>query len=112
MNTELRVEAKSDSEKANEERFHLKANGECKKTQRYQTCKNHLKKKLFSVRARLSHNKMVYKNLLAIEMNKAKVKMNKSVYLVLSKLDISKTLMYEFWYDDIKRKYREKANFC
>ena len=40
--------------------------------------------------------------LLAIEMKKIKVKMNKPVYLGLSILEISKTLMYEFWYDYIK----------
>ena len=38
-------------------------------------------------------------NLLAIEMKKTKVKMNKPLYLGTSTLDISKTLMYEFWYD-------------
>ena len=31
--------------------------------------------------------------------------MNKPVYLGMSILDISKTLMYEFWYDFIKPKY-------
>ena len=35
-------------------------------------------------------------NLLAIEMKNAKVKMNNSVYLGLSILEISKTLMHEF----------------
>ena len=35
-------------------------------------------------------------NLLAIEMKKTKVKMNKPVYLGLSILEISKTMMYEF----------------
>ena len=35
-------------------------------------------------------------NELAIEMKKIKVKMNKPVYLGLSMLEISKTLMYEF----------------
>ena len=39
------------------------------------------------------------KNLLAIEMKKIKVKMNKPVYLGLSISEISKTLMYEFWYN-------------
>ena len=38
-------------------------------------------------------------NLLAIEMKKTKVRMNKPIYLRMSLLDISKTLMYEFWYD-------------
>ena len=37
---------------------------------------------------------------------KIKVKMNESVYLGLSILKISKTLMYEFWYNYIKPKYQ------
>ena len=52
------------------------------------------------------------KNLLAIEMKKTKVKMNKPVYLGMSILDISKTLMYEFWYDYVKPKYNDKAKLC
>ena len=51
-------------------------------------------------------------NLLAIEMKKTKVKMNKPVYLGMSILDISKTLMYEFWYDYISPKYRNKEKLC
>ena len=51
-------------------------------------------------------------NLLAIEMKKTKVKMNKPVYLGMSILDISKTLMYEFWYDYIKPKYEDAAKLC
>ena len=43
-------------------------------------------------------------------MKKIKVKMNKPVCLGLSKLEISKTLMYEFWYDYIKRKYEKNSN--
>ena len=38
--------------------------------------------------------------------------MNKSVYLGMSLLDISKTLMYEFWYEYTKPKYKEKAKLC
>ena len=38
-------------------------------------------------------------------MKKIKLKMNKPVYLDLSILEISKPLMYEFWYDYIKPKY-------
>ena len=32
-------------------------------------------------------------------MKKTEIKMNKPIYLGLAILDISKTLMYEFWYD-------------
>ena len=45
-------------------------------------------------------------------MKKTKVKMNKPVYLGMSILDISKTLMYEFWFDYIKPKYKDKAKLC
>ena len=38
--------------------------------------------------------------------------MNMPVYLGMSILDISKTLMYEFWYDYIKPKYKDKAKLC
>ena len=38
--------------------------------------------------------------------------MNKSVYLGLSILELSKTLMYGFWYEYVKPKYIEKAKFC
>ena len=38
--------------------------------------------------------------------------MNKSVYLGLSILEISKTLMYEFWYDYVKPKYQDNARLC
>ena len=56
--------------------------------------------------------KQFSENLLAIEMKKTKVKMNKPVYLGMSILDISKTLMYEFWYDYIKPKYGDRAKLC
>ena len=48
-------------------------------------------------------------NLLAIEMKKTKVKLNKPVYLGMSILDIGKTLTYKFWYDYIKPKNEDKA---
>ena len=35
--------------------------------------------------------------------------MSKPVYLDLSILEISKIVMYEFWYDYVKPKYGEKA---
>ena len=41
-------------------------------------------------------------HLMAIEVKKAKIKMSKPIYLGMSTLDISKTLMYELWCDYIK----------
>ena len=35
--------------------------------------------------------------------------MNKPIYLGMTMLDISKTLMYQFWYDYIKLKYQDRA---
>ena len=52
------------------------------------------------------------KKLLAIEMKISKVKMNKPEYLGMSVLDISKILIYKFWYDYVKPKYKGKAKLC
>ena len=38
--------------------------------------------------------------------------MNKSVYLGLSILELSKILMHKFWYDYVKPKYGEKSKEC
>ena len=38
--------------------------------------------------------------------------MNKPVYLGLSILELSKILMYDFWYDYVKPKYGEKVKLC
>ena len=51
-------------------------------------------------------------NLLAIEMKKIKVKMNKPVYLGLSILEISKTLIHKFWYEYMKPKYEDNVKLC
>ena len=51
--------------------------------------------------------KFFTESLLAIEMRKTQVLMNKPVYLGLSILDSSKTVMCEFWYDHVKPKYDE-----
>ena len=48
--------------------------------------------------------------LLAVEIKKAtQILMNKLVSLGLSILELSKILIYEFWYDYAKPKYSEKA---
>ena len=55
-----------------------------------------------------SHKK-ISKHLMAMEMKQTRVKMTKSLYLGMSIFDISKTLMYEFWYDYIKWKYGDRT---
>ena len=54
----------------------------------------------------------ISEDLSIIEMNKTRVKMNKPIYLGLSILDISKILMYEFWYDYMKSKYGNRVKLC
>ena len=46
---------------------------------------------------------------MAIKSKKTRVKMNEPLYLGMSILDISKILMYEFWYNYIIPNYGEKA---
>ena len=53
--------------------------------------------------------------LLPIGIKKIKIKANKPVvriYLGATILDISKTLMYEFWYDYMKPKYGDNVKLC
>ena len=54
----------------------------------------------------------ISENLSIIEMKKTKIKMNKPIYLGLSILDISKILMYKFWYDYMKPKYGNNVKLC
>ena len=52
-------------------------------------------------------------DLMGCEMGKVKVVMNKPVYLGQAVLDLSKTVMYEFHYDYMKRKYDDdKLTLC
>ena len=45
-------------------------------------------------------------------MKKVKVKMKKLIYLGLLILEISKIIMYEFWYDYVKKKYGDMVKLC
>ena len=56
--------------------------------------------------------KFFTENLLRIEMKKMQIRINKPVSLELSILESSKILMYEFWYNYVKRKYHEKTKLC
>ena len=45
-------------------------------------------------------------------MKKTEMLMNKSIYLGLSVLELSKILMYEFLFDYVKPKYSQKVKWC
>ena len=51
-------------------------------------------------------------NLLGIEMKKTEILTKTFIYLGLPILELSKILMYKFWYDYIKPKYDENTKFC
>ena len=115
MNTELRKQAKNDFEK---DFFKLMKNSVFGKTM--ENVKKHRDIKL--VTEDIARNYLVSKSnyhtekyfsecLIAIEMKKIKVQMNKPIYLGSSMLEISKILMYEFWYN-IKPKYQNNAKLC
>ena len=116
MNTELRNAAKNDFEK---DLFKLMNNSVFGKTM--ENIRKHRDIKLVTMEKKRSklisepnyHTiNFISEDLSIIEMKKTKVKMNKSIYLGLSTLEISKTLMYEFWYDYMKPKYNDKVKLC
>ena len=45
-------------------------------------------------------------------MKKTVIKANKPIYLGLAILSLSKTRMYEYWYDDMKPKYGDRIKLC
>ena len=113
MNTELRKEVKNDFEK---DFFKLMNNAVFGKT--IKNVRKHRDIKLVTTDKKIvsepnyDTTKWFSENLLAIEMKKTKVKMNKPIYLGLSILEISKILMYEFWYDYMKPKYGDNVKLC
>ena len=113
MNTNLKKDAKNDFVK---DFFKLMNNSVFGKT--VENLRNHRDIKLVATDKQRSilasepnyqATKYISKDLIIMEMKKTEVKMNKPVYLGQAILDISKSLMYEFWYDYIKPKYGEKA---
>ena len=116
MNIELRKDAKNDFEK---ELFKLMNNLVFLKT--IENIRKHRDIKLVTTNKKRSklvsepnyHTiNLISEDLSIIEMEKTKVKMNKPIYLGLSILEISKTLMYEFWYDYMKPKYNDSIKLC
>ena len=116
MNTELRKLAKNDFEK---DLFKLMNNSVFGKTM--ENIRKHRDIKLVTTDKKKSklvsepnyHTiNLISEDLSIIEMKKTKVKMNKPIYLGLSILEISKILMYEFWYDYMKPKYNNDVKLC
>ena len=116
MNTELRKEAKNEFEK---DLFKLMNNSVFGKTMK--DIRKHRDIKLVTTDKKRSKlvsepnyhtTNSISEDLSIIEMKKTKVKMNKPIYLGLSILEISKTLMYEFWYDYMKPKYNDNVKLC
>ena len=116
MNTELRKAADNDFEK---DFYKLKNNAVFRKTMENVRKHRYIKlvttdKKRNKLVSEPNYHTMNYisKDLSIIEMNKTRVKMNKPICLGLSILDISKILMYEFWYDYMKPKYGNDVKLC
>ena len=116
MNTELRKLAKNDFEK---DLFKLINNSVFGKTM--ENIRKHRDIKLVTTGKKRSklvlepnyHTiNLISEDLSIIEMKKAKVKMNKPIYLGLPILEISKILMYEFWYNYMKPKYNDNVRLC
>ena len=113
MNTDLRKAAKNDFEK---DHFKLMNNSVFGKTM--ENIRKHRDIKLVTTDKKRSklvletnyHTiNLISEDLSIIEMKKSKVKMNKPIYLALSILEISKILMYELWYDYMKRKCNDNV---
>ena len=119
MNTELRTEPKKKKKKIEIDFLKLINNYVFGKTM--ENVRNHgdiklvtsdeTRKRLVSELNYHSH-KIFSEHLMAIEMKKTRVEMIKPIYLGMSILNISKMIMYEFWYGYIKPKYGERAKLC
>ena len=92
MNTNLRQKAKNNFEK--DECSFWKNYGKCKKHRSLKTCYNRKEKKLFSIRTKLSHYKVFHIKCISNRNEKTQITMNKPVYLGLSILDLSKTVIF------------------
>ena len=113
MNTTLRTRAKSEFEK---NFFKLMNNSVFGKTMENIDKRVDVRlvtnnKKALKLAARPNFNSFTIfdENLIALRMKKTKVYYNKPVYLGLCILDNSKSLMYDFHYNYIKEKYKDKA---
>ena len=112
MNTELRKEASSEFEK---DFFKLMNNSVFGKTMEslrkiinvHLVKGTHIKNKLRKLIAKPSFNafKVFNENVVAVHMYKDTLKLNRPIYVGMSILDLSKHLMYDFYYNQLKEQY-------
>ena len=113
LNTDLRAKAQNDFEK---DFFKLMNNSVFGKTM--ENIRNRVdirlvtresQAKRLTCKPNYQHHTIFCENLTAVHMKKVKLYFNKPVYLGMSILDLSKTLMYDFHYIYIKPKYGDNA---
>ena len=113
MNTEFRKEAKNDFEK---DFYKLMNNAVFGRSVMNVRRHGDIKlvtddKKRFKLASMLNYHttKQFSENFLAMEMKKTKIKMNVPIYIGFAILEVSETVMWEFFYDYLKPKYGDKA---
>ena len=105
-NTELRKTAANSFEK---DFFKLMNNSVFGKRQNIFLIDNRKKAAKLTSRPNFDRATIFDKNLIAVHMKKTEVYFNKPVYVGQAILDLSKTLMFDFHYNYIKKKYGNKA---
>ncbi|PKY61623.1 hypothetical protein RhiirA4_486845 [Rhizophagus irregularis] len=119
FNTEQRAKSKNDFEK---DFYKLMNNSVFGKTM-----ENLRKRQRVSVVQPLTHPKKYKKltsdpafksrrifteNLVAVHRRKTEVNLNRPTYIGMCVLDLSKLCMYQFYYDTLKAKYKDKVRLC
>ena len=114
MNTKVRTEAKNDFDffKLMNNSVFGKIVENIRKCRDIRLVTTDKRRKYLMLEPNYHTTKRFSRNLPAIEMNKAKVKMNRPVYVSLLILKISEKVICKFWYDYLKPKYQENAKLC
>ena len=107
MNTELRKKASKDFEKLMNNAVFGKTMANVRKHRDIKLVKTDHKRNELVSEPNYHTMNLISENLSIIEMKK-----NKPIYLGLSILEISKIIMYEFWYDYVKKKYGDMVKLC
>ena len=113
LNTDLRTKAKNEFEK---DFFQLMNNSVFGKTMEnirnwsvIKLVTDKIKAEKLAAKPNFKHCNIFNENLIAIHMKKTSLTFDKPIYLGMCILDLSKTSMYDFHYNYIKKKYGDKA---